>query len=97
MKLIGLISDTHGFLDSRFIYHLKNCDEIWHAGDIGSQEVAEKLKAIAPSMIKDGDNLNHLLSSEILKPFAKLRTSRKFKIYVRTSRCFYYPYWRLSW
>jgi putative phosphoesterase len=48
MKLIGLISDTHGFLDSRFIYHLKNCDEIWHAGDIGSQEVAEKLKAIAP-------------------------------------------------
>ena len=48
MKLIGLISDTHGFLDSRFIYHLKNCDEIWHAGDIGSQEVAEKLKEIAP-------------------------------------------------
>ena len=48
MKLIGLISDTHGFLDTRFTSHLQKCDEIWHAGDIGNLEITEKLKEIAP-------------------------------------------------
>jgi len=48
MRVIGLISDTHGFLDSRFTSHLQKCDEIWHAGDIGNLEIAEKLKEIAP-------------------------------------------------
>jgi predicted phosphodiesterase len=33
MKQICLLSDTHGFLDERFLKHLKKCDEIWHAGD----------------------------------------------------------------
>ncbi len=64
MKLIGLISDTHGFLDSRFIYHLKNCDEIWHAGDIGSQEVAEKLKEIAPLKAVFGNIDSHKIRLE---------------------------------
>jgi hypothetical protein len=64
MKLIGLISDTHGFLDSRFIYHLKNCDEIWHAGDIGSQEVAEKLKGIAPLKAVFGNIDSHKIRLE---------------------------------
>ena len=64
MKLIGLISDTHGFLDSRFIYHLKNCDGIWQAGDIGSQEVAEKLKEIAPLKAVFGNIDNHKIRLE---------------------------------
>ena len=64
MKLIGLISDTHGFLDSRFISHLKNCDEIWHAGDIGSQEVAERLKEIAPLKAVFGNIDNHKIRLE---------------------------------
>ena len=59
MKRIGLISDTHGFLDSRFVSHLKSCDEIWHAGDIGSQEVAEGLKEIAPLKAVFGNIDNH--------------------------------------
>ena len=67
MKLIGLISDTHGFLDSRFIYHLKNCDEIWHAGDIGSQEVAEKLKEIAPVKAVFGNIDSHKIRLEFPK------------------------------
>ena len=46
MKRIGLISDTHGFLDDRFLTHLNKCDEIWHAGDIGSREVSDKLNEI---------------------------------------------------
>jgi putative phosphoesterase len=40
---IGLISDTHQFLDPTILEHFKNCDEIWHAGDFGSIEIAEKL------------------------------------------------------
>tara|TARA_B110000438_G_C15699521_1_gene600401 strand:+ start:591 stop:1085 length:495 start_codon:yes stop_codon:yes gene_type:complete len=64
MKLIGLISDTHGFLDSRFAVHLKECDEIWHAGDIGSMEVAKKLKEIAPLKAVFGNIDNHKIRLE---------------------------------
>ena len=64
MRLIGLISDTHGFLDSRFITHLKKCDEIWHAGDIGCMEVAEKLKEIAPLKAVFGNIDNHKIRLE---------------------------------
>lgn len=48
MKTIGLISDTHGFLDDSVFKHFENCDEIWHAGDFGTIELAEKLKAFKP-------------------------------------------------
>lgn len=41
---IGLISDTHGYLDERILHHLSTCDEIWHAGDIGSESVIEELE-----------------------------------------------------
>lgn len=44
MTTIGLISDTHSFLDDAIFEHFKNCDEIWHAGDFGTLEVAEKLQ-----------------------------------------------------
>lgn len=47
MKRIGLISDTHGYWDERYAKHFAECDEIWHAGDIGSMEVAERLSEIA--------------------------------------------------
>lgn len=42
MTRIGLISDTHGFLDETVFTHFKNCDEVWHAGDFGD-DVVEKL------------------------------------------------------
>jgi putative phosphoesterase len=45
---IGLISDTHGYIDERILHHLQGCDEIWHAGDIGALEVTNELKKIAP-------------------------------------------------
>ena len=47
MKKISLLSDTHSILDERFIPHLKNSDEIWHAGDIGSLDVYDKLTTIS--------------------------------------------------
>jgi hypothetical protein len=48
MKKIGLLSDTHGFLDEKIIHWFEGCDELWHAGDIGSTEVADKLAAFKP-------------------------------------------------
>lgn len=48
MKRIGLLSDTHSYWDDRFLKYFEECDEIWHAGDIGSMEVAERLQAIKP-------------------------------------------------
>lgn len=48
MTRIGLLSDTHGYLDDKVLTHFENCDEIWHAGDFGHAGVAEQLKAIRP-------------------------------------------------
>jgi uncharacterized protein len=43
MTKIGLLSDTHGFIDNKIIEFFTGCDEIWHAGDIGTVEVINKL------------------------------------------------------
>lgn len=48
MRKIGLLSDTHAMLDERIFEHFASCDEIWHAGDIGSLEVVNKLQAYKP-------------------------------------------------
>ncbi|MFP4025303.1 MAG: metallophosphoesterase family protein [Thiohalospira sp.] len=48
MKKIGLLSDTHGFIDDKMIEFFSSCDEIWHAGDIGNLAVADKLSQIKP-------------------------------------------------
>jgi len=48
MTRIGLLSDTHGYMDDNILKHFDNCDEIWHAGDFGTMEVADKLSAIKP-------------------------------------------------
>ena len=45
---IGLLSDTHSFLDESLLYHFKDCDEVWHAGDIGDPAVADRLEAFKP-------------------------------------------------
>jgi putative phosphoesterase len=43
MKKIGLISDSHGNLDEKVVGHLKDVDEIWHAGDIGDLGILDNL------------------------------------------------------
>lgn len=45
MVKIGLLSDTHGFLDPKISEYFKDCDEIWHAGDIGSVELSDQLSS----------------------------------------------------
>lgn len=48
MTKIGLISDTHGYLDENIFRHFEGCDEIWHAGDFGGNDVAGRLKTFKP-------------------------------------------------
>jgi len=48
MKQIGILSDTHGYLDENIFMHFAKCDEIWHGGDFGSEAVAEKLASFKP-------------------------------------------------
>ena len=45
---IGLLSDTHGYLDPKILDHFEGCDEIWHAGDIGELEVMRVLEKFRP-------------------------------------------------
>ena len=63
MKKIGLISDTHSYLHPRVFEHFKNCDEIWHAGDIGSIEVLDDLKKFKPTKAVSGNIDNHIIRS----------------------------------
>ncbi|MFT3935636.1 MAG: metallophosphoesterase family protein [Chitinophagaceae bacterium] len=44
MTRIGLISDTHGYLDENVFTHFKDCNEIWHAGDFGDASLVKKLE-----------------------------------------------------
>lgn len=45
MTRVGILSDTHGTLDKRVFEFFKDCDEIWHAGDIGSEDVISQLES----------------------------------------------------
>lgn len=45
---IGLLSDTHGYLDPKIFDYFKDVDEVWHAGDIGTVGVADELEAFKP-------------------------------------------------
>lgn len=65
MMKIGLISDTHGFLDERVFHHFKHCDEIWHAGDIGENEVLSRLQTFKPTKAVFGNIETAALQKEL--------------------------------
>jgi len=48
LKKIGILSGTHGYFDTSLGKFFKDCDEIWHAGDIGSLEVIDNIKRLKP-------------------------------------------------
>ena len=56
---IGILSDTHGWLDERIFHFFKDCDEIWHAGDVGSIDIIDKLTAFKPTIGVYGNIDNH--------------------------------------
>lgn len=49
MKKIGLVSDTHGSIDPEWMRFFDDVDEIWHAGDIGTEEVLNELENLKPT------------------------------------------------
>lgn len=48
MLKIGLLSDTHAWWDDKYAEYFSECDEIWHAGDIGSDGLAARLGTLKP-------------------------------------------------
>lgn len=68
MKKIGIISDTHGCFDERLREFLKEVDEIWHAGDIGSLELADRIAAFKPLRAVCG-NIDGGMTRRVYPPF----------------------------
>ncbi len=64
MTRIGLLSDTHSYMDDRIISYLNECDEIWHAGDIGKLDVVDQLLKIAPLRVVYGNIDDHEARAE---------------------------------
>jgi putative phosphoesterase len=64
LKKIGLLSDTHGYLDPKIFEYFSEVDEIWHAGDIGSIEVTDTLKKFKPLRAVYGNIDDHIIRSE---------------------------------
>ncbi len=58
MKRIGILSDTHGYWDNRYASYFADCDEIWHAGDIGDYSIIEQLAEICTVRAVCG-NIDH--------------------------------------
>jgi putative phosphoesterase len=61
---IGLLSDTHSYLDPKVFMYFKDCDEIWHAGDIGDPDITAELKSFKPLRAVFGNIDNKELQSK---------------------------------
>lgn len=59
MRRIGILSDTHGYWDDRYVKYFSDCDEIWHAGDIGDISIIERLEDICPIVRAVSGNIDH--------------------------------------
>jgi uncharacterized protein len=76
----GVISDTHGLIRTEALEALKDCQLILHAGDVGSREVLEALKEIAPVRAIRG-NVDTALWTEEL-PISDLVEVEGFSFYL---------------
>lgn len=52
---VGILSDTHGFLDEAVFEYFAQCDQVWHAGDLGSVEVLDRLGGFKPVRVVYGN------------------------------------------
>lgn len=67
MVRIGVLSDTHSYIDSKVKNFLKPVDEIWHAGDVGSIGILDELKSLAEVRAVYGNIDDNLLRQELNK------------------------------
>jgi putative phosphoesterase len=70
VKQIGLISDTHGYTDERIVHHLSDCDEIWHAGDIGNPGIMDEFEQMAKVRAVYGN----IDGADVRKVYPKVQT-----------------------
>lgn len=61
MTKIGLLSDTHGYLDPKIFEYFKDVDQIWHAGDVGDMSVINQLEAFKPTFGVFGNIDDHTI------------------------------------
>lgn len=59
MTRIGILSDTHSCWDDRYAVHFADCQEIWHAGDIGDISILERLRQTVPTVRAVSGNIDH--------------------------------------
>ncbi len=80
MRKILLISDTHSFLDEKLFKHIEEADEVWHAGDIGTIELTNKLKKLKPLKAVYGN----IDGAELRKEFKKnlIFNCENVKVYI---------------
>ena len=64
MKKILLLSDTHSYIDDQILKFVKQADEVWHAGDIGTIEVMDTIQKITPVRAVFGNIDDNLIRSE---------------------------------
>lgn len=64
MTKIGLLSDTHSYIDPKIYKYFDDVDEIWHAGDIGSTAVTDTLAKFKPLRVVYGNIDNHELRAQ---------------------------------
>lgn len=81
MKKIGLLSDTHSYLDDKVFEHFKDVDEIWHGGDFGNAAIADALKAFKPLLGVYGNIDGYDISSEF--PEELIFMCEKVKIFIK--------------
>ena len=62
---IGLLSETHSIIDKRILKFFENCDEIWHAGDIGTIKTLESLEKFKKIRAVYGNIDNHQIRKEV--------------------------------
>ena len=55
MQRIALLSDTHNYLDPKIYKYFETCDQIWHAGDIGTIAITDELMKIKPVLAVYGN------------------------------------------
>lgn len=72
MKRIGILSDTHGTFDDTLREFFRDVDEIWHAGDIGSLELADRIAAFKPLRAVAG-NIDNALTRRAYSDFVSFR------------------------
>lgn len=80
MKKILLLSDTHSYIDDKILQYCNEADEVWHAGDIGSNKVTDKIKQVSKLRAVYGNIDDKNIRSEF--PLDNIFTIEKVQVWI---------------